>query len=81
MNDKLKLMAMFAAMMSIHGKSNSNDYIELKETEEERKKRLSEAEIVRFKRHGLKPFNYRSTTIWAINKKAADKKARKQNLL
>jgi len=56
-------------------------YIKPKETEEERKARLAKAERERYKSQGLTEFFYGENSLWALNKKSADKKARKRNWL
>lgn len=61
--------------------SGDERYIEPKETEEERKARLAKAEIERYKSQGLTEFFYGENSLWALNKKSADKKARKRNWL
>lgn len=57
------------------------EHIEPKESEEERKRRLAKAEIERNKANGLKEFFYGENSVWALNQKSADKKARKRHWL
>jgi hypothetical protein len=57
------------------------EHVEPKETEEERKKRLAKAEIERYKAQGLTEFFYGENSLWALNQKSADKKARKRHWL
>lgn len=52
-----------------------------KEDEEQKKQRLVKSEIERNKANGLKEFFYGENSVWAINQKVADKKAKKQNLI
>jgi hypothetical protein len=52
------------------------EYIEPKETDEERKRRIAKAEIERAKANGLKEFFYGENSLCALNQKNADKKAR-----
>ncbi len=52
-----------------------------KETEEERKARLVKAENERYKAQGLTEFFYGENSLWALNQKSADRKARKRNWL
>lgn len=84
MKSILKMYALTAMAMNgdlggvtIHEKK----YIEPKETEEERKARLTKAEIERKKSNGLKEFFYGENSVWAINQKNADKKARNKHWL
>lgn len=72
------------ASMAISGDfvGNNRDVgIETKETEEERKKRLAKAQIERYKANGLTEFFYGENSLWALNKKSADKKAKKRGLI
>jgi hypothetical protein len=50
-------------------------------TEEERKARLAKAEIERAKANGLKEFFYGENSLYAINQKNADRKARSKHWL
>ena len=50
------------------------------ESEENRNKRIKIFEIERNKAKGLKEFIYGNESIWALNKKNADKKARMNNI-
>lgn len=52
-----------------------------KENEEERKRRLARAEIERYKAQGLTEFFYGENSLWALNQKSADRKAKKRNWL
>ena len=47
-----------------------------KETDEQRKRRIAKGEIVRNKANGLTQFFYGISSVWALNQKNADKKAR-----
>lgn len=71
------MLGFYAAMSSI--KNNPNEEIEYfhKETDEEKNIRLKNAEIERYKKQGLKEFFYGDVSIWALNKKSADKKFNK----
>jgi hypothetical protein len=79
---KLGIMSMFAslAMMGTEMPNGQKNYGE-KETDEEKKQRLAKAEIERNKANGLKEFFYGENSLWALNQKSADKKARKKNWL
>jgi hypothetical protein len=81
-NSKLGMMSMFAAlaMMGTETPNRTREY-EPKETDEERKRRLAKAEIERNKANGLKEFFYGENSVWAINQKNADKKARSKHWL
>ena len=74
----LSLMLAALAMSSDLGSNNRGRYTEPKETEEERKKRIDKAEIEINKSKGLTKFNYGSNSLWALNQKSADKKAKKK---
>ncbi len=67
------------SMMGLDNSPNKREYIEPSESEEERKLRLSKAEIERNKANGLQNFYYGENSVWALNKKNADKKAKKNN--
>lgn len=59
--------------------SERRQYIEPKETEAERKARLEKAQIKRYKEQGLTEFFYGEKSLWALNQKTADKKAKNRN--
>jgi len=75
-------MSMFAAlaMMGIETPNRMRDY-EPTENDEEKKRRLAKAEIERNKANGLKEFFYGENSVYAINQKNADKKARSKHWL
>lgn len=84
------LFSMYALTAIAMSASNGNDIYDTpksntknnpKETDEERKKRLENAEIERYKSQGLKEFFYGKNSLWALNQKSADKKALKKNWL
>lgn len=81
----MKAMIGMAAMMTAlayGGNSGTTpDLSEPKETDEERKRRLAKAQIERNKANGLKEFFYGENSVWAINQKNADKKARSKHWL
>ena len=81
MKSKFGALGMLAAMVAISGNTpyDYSEPIKRKETEEERKKRLSEAEIKTKKANGLKEFFFDLNSLFALNQKSADKKARKLN--
>ena len=83
MKSKLGMMSMFAAlaMMGTETPRGIREYQEPKESEEERKRRLAKAEIERYKAQGLTEFFYGENSLWALNQKSADKKARKRHWL
>ena len=83
MKSKLGMMSMFAAMamMGTETPHREREYIEPKETDEERKRRIAKAEIERVKANGLKEFFYGENSVWALNQKNADKKARSKHWL
>lgn len=79
------ILGMYAlAAMAMSGDLSGNNrerYIEPKETDEEKKQRLAKAEIERNKANGLKEFFYGENSLWALNQKNADKKARSKHWL
>lgn len=84
MKNKLGLLAMMGAMMPMdrstaYGLSNNEQPIE--ETEEQKQKRLAQAEIKQYKANGLTEFFYGENSVWALNQKTADKKAKKKGYL
>lgn len=81
MKSKLGAYAMFAAMaaMGSNPTPNRRRVKSKEEKEAENKKRLAEAEIERKKSNGLKEFFYGENSLFALNQKSADKKARKLN--
>lgn len=85
MSKMKSILGMYAlAAMAMSGGLDGNNrerYIEPKETEEERKARLAKAEIERYKKQGLTEFFYGENSLWALNQKSADKKARKRHWL
>lgn len=82
MKSKLGMMSMLAAfaMMGTETPHRERDY-EPKESDEEKKRRLAKAEIERNKANGLKEFFYGENSVYAINQKNADKKARSKHWL
>ena len=83
MKSKLGMMSMFAAMamMGTETPHRERKYVKPKETDEERKRRIAKAEIKRAKANGLKEFFYGKNSVWAINQKNADRKARSKHWL
>lgn len=82
MKSMLGMYALAAiAMSGDFGGKNPRGYIELKETDKEKKQRLAKAEIERNKANGLKEFFYGENSVWALNQKNADKKARSKHWL
>lgn len=80
----LGIASMFAAMsamsVSNHGSSPAirEEYLP-KETEEKKKKRLKAIDKKLNENKGLKEFFYGENSLWALNQKNADKKAKKNN--
>jgi hypothetical protein len=91
MSKKLNtLMAMMSVSLAMSSMTNNDpdckfhddtpklsDKEKKERLEEYNKKRLAQAEIDTKKYNGLKEFNYGEHTILALNKKNADKKAKK----
>ena len=76
MKSKAGMLAMLGMGLVMMGTGYDNPFIEPKESEEDRKKRLAKAEVKRNKRNGLKEFYFGENSLWALNQKSADKKAR-----
>lgn len=81
MKSMLGMYALAAMAMSGDLGNKRERYIEPKETDEEKKQRLAKAEIERNKANGLKEFFYGENSVWAINQKNADRKARSKHWL
>lgn len=77
------LLALNMMAMSLATTKNRrpNYMYEPPESEMERKNRLDKAEINRYLKQGLKKFDYEKGSVYAINKKVADKKAKKKGYL
>ena len=69
------------AMSGDLGGNNRERYIEHRETDEERKARLAKAERERYKAQGLTEFFYGDNSLFALNQKSADRKARQRHWL
>jgi len=82
MKSMLGMYALTATAMSGDLGGNKRErYIEPKETDEEKKQRLAKAEIERYKAQGLTEFFYGENSLWALNQKSADRKARQRHWL
>jgi hypothetical protein len=57
--------------------NNNRSHFEDSETDEERNKMLERAKIDRYKSNGLREFYYGDKSLWALNQKSADKKAKR----
>lgn len=81
MKSMLGMYAMAAMAMGgdmTMGTADRGREFEPSETEEERKRRLYQEQIKRYKDKGLKEFSYLEGTVWALNQKSADRKANKK---
>lgn len=81
MKSQLGMYAAFAALAATNPDMGMYQEPVHVETEEEKKKRLAQAKIEINKANGLTEFFYGENSIWALNKKSADKKARKLNYI
>ena len=82
MKSMLGMLALGAMAMSGDlGGNNPRGYIQPKETDEEKKQRLAKSKIERNKANGLKEFFYGENSVWSLNQKNADKKARSKHWL
>lgn len=81
--NKLHILGLLGAMdmMGTETPHREREYIEPKETDEQRKRRIAKAENERAKYNGLKEFFYGENSVWAINQKNADRKARNKHWL
>lgn len=84
----MKKMLGIAAMMTALAYGDNSEtpprkrfYIKPKETDEERKARLVKAERERCKAQGLTEFFYGENSLFALNQKSADRKARQRHWL
>lgn len=78
MKSQLAMYSMFAALAGTQGIEEQIDsYVSSVVTEDERKKRMAAAQIEINKKNGLKEFVYGENSVWALNQKNADKKAKK----
>jgi hypothetical protein len=72
------MMLIYAMLISGGNQIRGSSYLQRNyESEERKQKRLQEEEIRLNIKRGLKPFEYGDRIIWAINKKVADKKAKR----
>jgi hypothetical protein len=78
--DKKNMFGLMAAMFVASEGVKFSNY-DNPESEEERAERLSKAECDRKKGDGMKQFFYGENSVWAINQKNADKKAKKNKWL
>ena len=78
-------LAMAAMMTAVAYGDNSDVPLDRNfrpiETDEDKKRRLAQAEIKRNKANGLKEFFYGENSLYALNQKNADKKARSKHWL
>jgi len=78
MKPKSTILLTAMAMMLEGGTTRTAWRQELIETEDERKLRLFKAEQGRYKKQGLTLFVYGENSLWALNRKSADRKAFKR---
>ena len=78
MKSKLGMIGLLASM-GLMGTERPNYMYMIPETDEDKKQRLIAAEIERNKLNGLTEFYYALGSLWALNQKSADRKARKRN--
>jgi len=72
------MMALAAMSLSIGTTNEEREYLGKTETPEEREKRLKAAEIRINKANRLTEFKYMEGSLWALNEKSANKKAKKR---
>ena len=75
----LYTLAAMSAMNDFTDPYRGYDDYKIIESESEKKARLEKSKIESNKSKGLKEFIYGGNSVWAINKKNADKKAKKNN--
>lgn len=78
--NSLGLIAAFS-MMGAGLEHENHNPVKSKKTDEQSKDIISRAEKKRNKKNGLTEFFYGTNSVWAINQKTADNKARKKNWL
>lgn len=76
--DKLGLFMLGALTAVSTGESLYDVPKKHNESEEERKERITKAEEENKRRQGLTKFFYGENSIWALNQKTADKKAKRK---
>ena len=84
MKNKLGMLGIMSAMMAMNGTDAyglPNTEEPKEETEEQKKLRLKKIEKKLNKDKGLTEFFYGENSVWALNQKSADKKARKKGYL
>lgn len=81
MKSMIGMTAIMTALAYGGTSGTAHDLREPKETEEERKARLAKAERERYKSQGLTEFFYGENSLWALNQKSADRKARQRHWL
>lgn len=79
MSKRKSLLGMSAMLAALFADGGYRQTAKLKETDEQRQSRLTKAEIERNRRRGLTEFFYGEKTLWALNQKSADRKARRRN--
>jgi hypothetical protein len=75
----LYTLAAMSAMNDFTDPIGGYDHYKKVESESEKKARLEKSKTESNKSKGLKEFIYGENSVWAINKKNADKKAKKNN--
>ena len=79
MRNKIGLLGALAAMTLIDmTPADETRFDKPKESDESKKRRLDKCEATRNKANGLTEFFYGENKLWALNKKVADKKAKKK---
>ena len=78
MKGKMLAMGMMAMAASLEsGYPHSRTQENPKETDEQIKERLKQNQIKYYLSKGLKEYIYPNGSVWALNQKSADKKAKK----
>ncbi len=72
---------MMASMYAMEGYKGKKEVDIIPETDEQREQRIKKEKIEIYKSQGLTEFFYGNNSLWALNKKNADKKAKKRNWL
>jgi len=78
------MLAMYALAVAANNHQGSSKYsrlLETTETEQEKAARLERSKIKQMKQKGLTEFKYSGGSVWALNQKTADKKARKAKII
>jgi len=81
MKSMLGIALMMSALTEQEHRNNHPMFFDDRETDKEKKIRLVKDEREKYKSKGLTEFFYGENSLWALNKKSADRKARNKHWL